>query len=205
MCSAVGDHGVDPCDPATTCTENSTMAKRPSTSNSTNHHAARAAAKALHGILPKNVTPEVKRLAKVAFSMGFASGFDAGFESATRTDATLAGAGQLAGTRQGPTDPQDLLATLVITKRTGRATGGNWVSGTIGGHTFEALVFPEHATDRAFELGDSRISKLCIRERGTKAEAACFDRGWDKKPTTPAAKAIVDLLAAGLAETVFGE
>ena len=51
----------------------------------------------------------------------------------------------------------------------------------------------------------SRISKLCVREKGTKTNAACFDRGWDTKPTTPAAKAIVDLLAAGLAETVFGE
>lgn len=195
-------HGAVPANagPHTTCMENSTMAKRPSTSNSTNHHAARAAAKALHGILPKDARADLKRIAKIAFSMGFASGFDAGFESATRTDATLAGTGKPA-----PTDPQDLLATLVITKRTGRATGGNWVSGTIGGHTFEALVFPEHASDRAFELGDSRISKLCIRERGTKAEAACFDRGWDTKPTTAAAKAIVDLLAAGLAETVFGE
>lgn len=176
------------------------MAKRASTTHSKdiNERAAKAAVKALHGILPKDARSDVKRMAKVAFSMGFASGFDAGFESAARVE------GALAGTRQVPTDPEVLLATFRITKRTGRTNGGNWVTGTIGGHTFEALVFPEHAENPSFELGDSRISKLCVREQGTRVEAACFDRGWDRKPTPPAAKAIVDLLSAGLAETVFG-
>jgi len=37
-----------------------------------------------------------------------------------------------------------------------------------------------------------------------RAEAASYDRGWDTNPSTPAAKVIVDMLAAGLAETVFG-
>ena len=145
MCSAVGDHGMDPCDPATTCTENNNMAKRPSTTHSKdiNQRAAKAAVMALHGILPKNAPAEVKRIAKVAFSMGFASGFDAGFESATRTDTNLAGAGQPTGTRQVPTDPEALLATFRITKRTGRTNGGNWVSGTNPSCTRKTVITVE--------------------------------------------------------------
>jgi hypothetical protein len=34
---------------------------------------------------------------------------------------------------------------------------------------------------------------------------AAFERGWDVQPTTPAARTIVDLLCAGLAETVHGK
>ena len=64
------------------------MAKRASTTHSKdiNQRAAKAAARALHGILPKDTAPEVRRIAKVAFSMGFASGFDAGFDTKTRFD-----------------------------------------------------------------------------------------------------------------------
>ena len=72
------------------------------------------------------------------------------------------------------------------------------------GHAFGALVFAEHAESESFELGQSRISKLYISDGGGH-EVANFDRGWDRQPTTPAAKAIVDLLAAGLAELVFGK
>ena len=104
-----------------------------------------------------------------------------------------------------PTDPSEMLDTLEITKKTGRPTGGTWVKGNIAGHAFEALVFPEHATDAAYELDDSRISKLWLQEHFTHTEVACFDRGWDRKPTTDAAKAIVGLLAAGLAEHIFGK
>jgi|GEM_PF-2088854 len=104
-----------------------------------------------------------------------------------------------------PTDPSEMLDTLEITKKTGRPTGGTWVKGNIAGHTFEALVFPEHATDGAFELDDSRISKLWLQEHFTHAEVACFDRGWDRKPTTDAARTIVGLLAAGIAEHIFGK
>lgn len=101
-------------------------------------------------------------------------------------------------------DPSELLATLRITKRTGRPVGGTWVSGTIGGHDFEVLVFPEHAECESYELAESRISKLYLRDRATKQHAANFDRGWDIMPTTDTAKAIVDLLAAGIAELIFG-
>jgi len=45
---------------------------------------------------------------------------------------------------------------------------------------------------------------LCLRDDTARAEVASYYRRWDTNPTTPAAKVIVDLLAAGLAETVFG-
>ncbi len=136
-----------------------------------------------------------------AVAIAFDAGWDAGFKAGGLLTPTPAPTPKAAAA----TDPDDMLATLVITRKTGRATGGTWVKGTIAGHGFEALVFPDHAESAAFELADSRISKLWLRDNATKAEAACFDRGWDTKPKTPAAKAIVDLLAAGLAETVFGK
>ena len=102
-------------------------------------------------------------------------------------------------------DPCDELGTLRITKVQPRAScGGSWATGTIAGHRFEALVFPEHAEQPGYELGGSRISKLWLRDTASGATVANFDRGWDINPTTDAARRIVDLLAAGLAETVFG-
>lgn len=102
-------------------------------------------------------------------------------------------------------EPGAMLETLKITKTTNRPVGGTWAEGTIAGHAFEALVFPEHAADPAFELGTSRISKLSVTNLNTASEDACFDRGWRTTPTKATARAIVDLLAAGLAEMVFGK
>ena len=105
-----------------------------------------------------------------------------------------------------PTDPGEMLDTLKINKTTRRAAGaGIWAIGTIAGHAFEALVFPEHAESEAYELDRSRISKLHLQEQATGREVACFDRGWATQPASDAARAIVDLLAAGLAETVYGK
>ena len=103
-------------------------------------------------------------------------------------------------------DPDDILATLKITNVERHRTGGTgrWVTGTIGGFKFEALVFPEHAEVASYELGQSRISKLFVRHLATRQIAANFDRGWDVQPTSERARVVVDLLAAGLAETVFG-
>lgn len=104
-----------------------------------------------------------------------------------------------------PDDAMDILATLRITKKMGRPTGGTWVRGTIAGHDFEALVFPEHAESEAYEMGTSRISKFWLRDQTTNLVICEFDRGWSIRATTDAAKRITDLLAAGLAETVFGK
>ena len=58
----------------------------------------------------------------------------------------------------------DLGDDLRITKITRRASGGGtWVCGTIAGHRFDALVFPEHAENPEWEIGDSRISKLWVQ------------------------------------------
>lgn len=106
-----------------------------------------------------------------------------------------------------PTEPEEMLATLKIKRldrRTRSGVGGTWASGTIAGHAFEALVFPEHADNREWELGDSRISKLWLRHQKTRATVANFDRGWDVRPTNDTAARIVDLLAAGIAEHIFG-
>jgi len=103
-------------------------------------------------------------------------------------------------------DAMDLMETFKITKIESRWTvGGRWVTGTIGGYGFEALVFPEHAQCADYELADSRISKLWVQQVSGGATVASFDRGWDIHPTTPSAQQIVELLAEGLAEFVYAE
>ena len=67
----------------------------------------------------------------------------------------------------------DIGDDLTITKTTRRAAGaGTWVIGTIAGHKFNALVFPEHAECPDYELGDSRISKLWIKRLADGREVA---------------------------------
>ncbi len=103
-------------------------------------------------------------------------------------------------------DPGEILDTLIIKRIEPRRTGagGVWVSGTIAGHRFEALLFPDHAASPGFELGDSRISKLWLAVAPRGDVVANFERGWDLQPTTPTAAVIVDVFTAGLAEHVFG-
>lgn len=101
-------------------------------------------------------------------------------------------------------DATDLSDDLRIAKTTRRAAGsGTWVIGTLAGHKFNALVFPEHAECADYELGDSRISKLWLQRLSDGATVCNFDRGWDVRPTTKVAAAIVDCLAAGLAARVY--
>ena len=108
-------------------------------------------------------------------------------------------------TNRSAMDANDLLATLKITKVQRRTScGGAWVRGQMAGHRFDALVFPEHATNAEYELGDSRISKLWIQRIEDRVTVVNFDRGWDVRPTTTLAAQIADLLAAGLAEHIHG-
>ena len=101
---------------------------------------------------------------------------------------------------------QEIGDDLRITKTTCQAAGaGTWVIGTTNGHRFDALVFPAHAECPDFELGDSRISKLWIKRLADGKVVCNFDRGWDVRPTTKTAAAIVDFLAAGLAEHTYGK
>lgn len=93
---------------------------------------------------------------------------------------------------------------LEITKITRQAAGaGTWICGRLNGHRFDALVFREHAESEDFELADSRISKIWVQHLADRQTVANFDRGWDVRPTTNEASAIVDFLAAGLADHVY--
>lgn len=80
---------------------------------------------------------------------------------------------------------------------------GLWIVGTLNGHRFSALVFSQHADCPAYELGTSRISKLWLQRLDGGLTVANFDRGWDVRPTTKTAQAIVDYLADNLARLVF--
>ena len=98
----------------------------------------------------------------------------------------------------------DLGDDLKITKTTRRAAGGGtWVCGTIAGHRFDALVFPEHAECEEYEFEKSRISKFWIQRIEDKQTVFNFDRGLDVDASTDLARAIVDFLAAGLADLTY--
>lgn len=100
----------------------------------------------------------------------------------------------------------DLGDDLNITKTTRRNSGGGtWVSGTLHGHRFDALVFPEHAEVADYELGDSRISKLWVQRIADKKTTFNWDRGMDQPAADQITQAIVDFLAAGLADHVYAD
>lgn len=81
--------------------------------------------------------------------------------------------------------------------------GGAWVTGTLNGHKFQALVFAEHAECASYELRDSRISKLFVQRISDRKTVINFDRGWDVRPADTTAQAIVDFLVAGLADYIY--
>ncbi|HEX4055484.1 MAG TPA: hypothetical protein VHX86_14565 [Tepidisphaeraceae bacterium] len=103
-------------------------------------------------------------------------------------------------------DPNDLDLgfDLDITKKSRRASGGGtWICGTIAGHRFDALVFPEHAENRDWEIGDSRISKLWVQRLSDRQTVFNWDRGADVSAADKTAAAIVDFLSAGLADLAY--
>jgi hypothetical protein len=97
----------------------------------------------------------------------------------------------------------DDLRITKIKRRT--SCGGCWISGTVAGHSFSALVFAEHADDPAWEIGDSRISKLWIARLKDQEMVFNWDRGMDTPARSAKTRAVVDFLAAGLAEHVYGK
>ena len=66
-----------------------------------------------------------------------------------------------------------------------------------------ALVFADQANDPDWELGDTRIAKLWLQRDG--ATVYEWDRGLGVPATDPVAEAIVDFLAAGLADHVYAD
>jgi len=106
------------------------------------------------------------------------------------------------------TNPEDLDVghDLEITKTSRRASGGGtWVCGTLCGHRFDALVFPEHADNPEWEIGDSRISKLWVQRIADKQQVFNWDRGADVPSADATTRAIVDFLAGGIADYVYAE
>jgi len=100
----------------------------------------------------------------------------------------------------------DIGDDLVITKSEPRTSaGGSWVCGTILGHRFDALVFPEHAENPDYEIRDSRISKLWVQRLADKKTVYNWDRGLDIPAANTTAQAIVDFLCAGLAEHTYAK
>jgi hypothetical protein len=85
----------------------------------------------------------------------------------------------------------------------GRAAGGVWIDGTLAGHRFQALVFADHAECEEYELGTSKISKLWVQCLADKKGVFNWDRGMDQPAETDLAQAIVDFLAAGLADLIY--
>ena len=103
-------------------------------------------------------------------------------------------------------DDLDVGHDLEITKTTRRAAGaGTWVSGTLCGHRFDALVFPEHADNPEWEIGDSRISKLWIQRIADKREVFNWDRGPNRMAADDTTLQIVAFLAGGLADFIYAE
>lgn len=111
-------------------------------------------------------------------------------------------------TANQPTPPADcdLGDDLEFTEPPLRASGcGTWVMGRIAGHRFEALVFAEHAENPAWEIGDSRISKLWLQRLSDKRVVFNWDRGADVPAADQQTQQIVDFLTEGLAEHLFAE
>jgi hypothetical protein len=96
---------------------------------------------------------------------------------------------------------------LEITRTSRRYSGGGtWVSGTVDGeYRFEALVFPEHADNPEWEIGESKISKLWIARIKNKEQVFNWDRGPDHPAATKKTQAVIDFLAGGLADLIYAE
>ena len=95
---------------------------------------------------------------------------------------------------------------LEITGNSRRAScGGTWISGTLHEHRFEALVFPSHAENPEYEIGQSGISKLWIQRLADRAVIFNWDRGADIQATSREAQAMVDFLCEGLADFAYPE
>jgi hypothetical protein len=93
---------------------------------------------------------------------------------------------------------------LTITKVDRRTSaGGAWVRGRLNGHRFEALVFADHAENPAWEIGDSKVSKLWLQRIEDGRTVFNWDRGMDLAPEGERVEAIVDFICEGLAEFVF--
>jgi hypothetical protein len=105
------------------------------------------------------------------------------------------------------TEDSDLDYDLEITSTSRRASGGGtWDSGTVDGeYRFDALVFPEHAENPDWEIGDSRISKLWVARIKNKETVFNCDRGLDLPAASNKTKSVVEFICEGLADFIYAE
>ncbi len=109
-------------------------------------------------------------------------------------------------TNPNETTEMEIAEDLVFEKTEPRkACGGTWTNGTLNGHRFSALVFPEHADTPEYEIGESRISKLWLQRLSDKKMVYNWDRGLDVPPADERAQEIVRFLCEGLAFSVYGD
>jgi hypothetical protein len=100
----------------------------------------------------------------------------------------------------------DIGSDLEITGAAQRGSvPGAWVSGTLSGYRFQALVFPKHAEVAEYEIADSRISKLWIQRLADKAVVFNWDRGADIPAADKTVQAVVEFLCEGLADFAYPE
>jgi hypothetical protein len=94
---------------------------------------------------------------------------------------------------------------ITVTRSPARpaANGGTQAAGTAGGFTYAARVFPKHAADPAWELNQSQISQLTLRDVLGNVVFK-FDRGVVKAATQPAVKEAVAAVEDALARAIFG-
>ncbi len=94
-------------------------------------------------------------------------------------------------------DILEIFNSLRITKnKHDRLFGGRWVNGMIGGHKFEALIFPASA-------GRGWICQLTVEQIKGRRTVASYCLGWDRRPATRKTRIIVDALVKGLTEASF--
>lgn len=77
---------------------------------------------------------------------------------------------------------------------------GAWVSGTVDGYRFSALVFAGHALDPEYEVGQSRISKLWVQRLADRRTVYNWDRGLDVSAENDDVQAVVGLLLSDVPE-----
>lgn len=74
------------------------------------------------------------------------------------------------------TNPTEIGSDLSVI-RVEKAFNSTWIIGTVHGHRFAAKIYPLHALDPKWELGESRISKLFVRRQEDCHIAFAWDRG----------------------------
>jgi hypothetical protein len=80
-----------------------------------------------------------------------------------------------------------------------------WVRGTLDGYSFNALLYVAGTTNPAWQIGDSRISKLAVLRIADNEPVFNWDRGLEFEPADERAQRVVDWLVRYLAGRVFGE